>query len=246
MSEKREPVKTAATDRATPLVGVSAAVKIYQEKQGVPVRALDGVDLTVAAGEFTAVAGPSGSGKTTLLNLIGGLDRPTSGRVVVAGQDLGAMSRNALAEFRLHHIGFVFQSFNLIPVLTAEENAEFTLLLQGVPAAERHRRVAAELADLGIERALLERRPHELSGGQQQRVAVARALVSRARLILADEPTANLDSTTGGRLLDKMKELNEKTGVTFLFSTHDPMVMERARRLVSLRDGRIVSDEVWA
>jgi putative ABC transport system ATP-binding protein len=225
------------------LVEAKQLVKVYQDKNQVPVKALNGVDFQVDAGEFTAVAGPSGSGKTTLLNLVGGLDTPTAGTVVIAGQDLGAMSRNDLASFRLHNLGFVFQAYNLIPVLTAEENAEFNLLLQGVPVQERHTRVVQELEDLGIGRDLIHRRPNELSGGQQQRVAVARALVSRPKLILADEPTANLDSQTGGRLLDKMRDLNARTGITFLFSTHDPMVMERARRLVTLRDGRITEDE---
>jgi len=225
------------------LVTARRLVKVYEGKDTVPVRALDGVDLEIKAGEFAAVAGPSGSGKTTLPNMIGGLDRPTSGSVVVAGQRLGDLSRDALAAFRLRHLGFVFQAYNLIPVLDAEENAEFTLLMQGVSAKERHARVLTELADLGIGPELMHRRPSELSGGQQQRVAVARALVSRASLILADEPTANLDSQTGARLLDKMKEINEKTGATFIFSTHDPMVMERARRLVMLRDGKIVGDE---
>ena len=246
MAERTEPV--AATGAAgageEPLVAATGLVKIYRDKGQVPVRALDGVDLFVEEGEFTAIAGPSGSGKTTLLNIIGGLDRPTEGRVVVAGRDLGTMSRSELAEFRLHNVGFIFQSYNLIPVLDAVENAEFTLLMQGVPAKERRERVVQELADLGIGPELIHRRPAELSGGQQQRVAVARALVSRARLILADEPTANLDSKTGAHLLDKMKEMNEKTGATFLFSTHDPMVMERARRLITLRDGRIVEDRL--
>ena len=225
------------------IVEAQGLVKVYQEKSRVPVRALDGVDFGMAAGEFTAIAGPSGSGKTTLLNIVGALDEPTEGRIVVAGHDLTRMGRGERAAFRLHHLGFVFQAFNLIPVLTAEENAEFSLLLLGTPAAERRRRVRDELADLGLEEALWRRRPHELSGGQQQRVAVARALVARPTLILADEPTANLDSTTGARLLDKMRALNERTGITFLFSTHDPLVMERARRLVRLRDGQVVSDE---
>ena len=224
------------------LVEVNNLTKVYRDQNQVPVEALAEIQLQVEEGEFTAIAGPSGSGKTTLLNMIGGLDKPTSGQVVVAGKDLTAMNRNALAEFRLHNLGFIFQAYNLIPVLTAEENAEFMLLLQGVPADERHRRVKQEFLDLGIEEALLKRRPNELSGGQQQRVAVARALVSRPKLILADEPTANLDSKAGSNLLDKMKEMNEKKGVTFLFSTHDPMVMERARRLITLRDGRIVED----
>ncbi|NNE35604.1 MAG: ABC transporter ATP-binding protein [Rhodothermales bacterium] len=225
------------------LVRASQIVKIYKDKDTVPVRALDGVDLTIRRGEFMAIAGPSGSGKTTLLNIVGGLDKPTSGQVVVDGQDLSVLSRTELAEFRLQHLGFVFQAYNLIPVLSAEENAEFSLLLQGVAAAERRQRVRDEFADLGIGDELMRRRPNELSGGQQQRVAVARALLSRPKLILADEPTANLDSTTGARLLDKMRDLNERTGITFLFSTHDPLVMERARRLVSLRDGKIVDDE---
>ena len=225
------------------LVELDNVVKVYEDRDSVPVRALDGVSMTISTAEFMAVAGPSGSGKTTLLNIIGGLDKPTSGRVTVDGEDLSRMGRNELAEFRLRHLGFVFQAFNLIPVLTAEENAEFNLLLQGVPTEERRRRVRAELGDLGIDSELARRRPNELSGGQQQRVAVARALVSRPRLILADEPTANLDSVTGVRLLDKMRDLNQRTGITFLFSTHDPLVMERAQRLVRLRDGRIVSDE---
>lgn len=224
------------------IVSLSNIVKIYQDQEKVPVKALDNVDLTVVEGEFTAIAGPSGSGKTTLLNIIGGLDKPTSGSVEVAGHNLNTLNRNQLAEFRLRHLGFVFQAYNLIPVLTAEENAEFMLLLQGVPARERHQRVKQEFAELGIEENLLDRRPGALSGGQQQRVAVARALVSHPRLILADEPTANLDSKTGSMLLDKMKEMNDKKGVTFIFSTHDPMVMERARRLVLLRDGKIAED----
>lgn len=224
------------------IVQLDHIVKIYQDKNKVPVRALAGVSLDIENGEFTAIAGPSGSGKTTLLNIIGGLDQPTSGRVLVADKNLTTMSRNELAEFRLRTLGFVFQAYNLIPVLTAEENAEFLLLMQGVSPAERHRRVLAEFAELGIEEDLMHRRPNELSGGQQQRVAVARALVSNPRLILADEPTANLDSKTGSRLLDKMKEMNDKKGVTFVFSTHDPMVMERARRLIMLRDGEVVDD----
>ena len=225
------------------LVQADTVVKIYEKKNHLPVRALDGVDFKVSEGEFTAIAGPSGSGKTTLLNLIGALDKPTTGDITVAGQDLTALNRNQLADFRLHNLGFIFQAYNLIPVLSAEENAEFNLLLQGVPAAERRKRVVQEFADLGIEEELIGRRPNQLSGGQQQRVAIARALVARPKLILADEPTANLDSKTGARLLDKMRDLNEKTGITFIFSTHDPMVMERARRLVQLRDGRITSDE---
>ncbi len=224
------------------LVHADNIVKIYEDRNKIPVRALNGVNLEVESGEFIAIAGPSGSGKTTLLNLIGGLDKPTSGRVTVAGKELTSLNRDELAEFRLQNLGFIFQAYNLIPVLTAEENAEFMLLLQGVPAQERHERVKQEFLELGIEEQLLHRRPNELSGGQQQRVAVARALVSHPKLILADEPTANLDSKTGSLLLDKMKEMNEKKGVTFIFSTHDQLVMARARRLVVVRDGEIVED----
>ena len=227
----------------TPLVSITGLHKTYEKKDHVPVHALRGIDLEIAEGEFTALAGPSGSGKTTVLNLIGGLDHPSSGKIIVAGQDLSTLNRNQLATFRLNHLGFIFQAYNLIPVLSAEENAEFNLLLQGVPAPERHARVVQEFEDLGIEEELISRRPNQLSGGQQQRVAIARALVARPQLILADEPTANLDSTTGARLLDKMRDLNEKTGITFVFSTHDPMVMERARRLITIRDGMIAHDE---
>lgn len=233
-----------SNQNAEPLVHVTGLTKVYEDKSHVPVRALSGVDLEIEPGEFTAIAGPSGSGKTTLLNLIGGLDAPTSGTVILAGQNLGRLKRSALATFRLNNLGFIFQAYNLIPVLTAEENAEFNLLLQGVPKAERRQRVEQEFADLGIESELFRRRPAKLSGGQQQRVAIARALVSRPKLILADEPTANLDSKAGARLLDKMRDLNNRTGITFLFSTHDPMIIERARRLVMLRDGEIASDEL--
>ena len=226
-----------------PLVRVQGVEKVYAQDGHVPVRALDQVTLDISQGEFTAVAGPSGSGKTTLLNLIGGLDHPTAGHVTVAGQNLGDLGRKALAAFRLNNLGFIFQSFNLIPVLTAEENAEFILLLQGVNKAERRARVTKDLEELGISADERQRRPAKLSGGQQQRVAIARALVARPKLILADEPTGNLDSKSGARLLDKMKDLNERTGITFLFSTHDPMIIERARRLVTLRDGRVTGDE---
>lgn len=228
---------------SSPLVHAEQVEKVYAQAGHMPVRALDDITLRVEPGEFTAVAGPSGSGKTTLLNLIGGLDQPTAGRVTVAGQDLGDLSRSALAAFRLNNLGFIFQAFNLIPVLTAEENAEFILLLQGISKAERRNRVEQELEELGITSDMMRRRPAKLSGGQQQRVAIARALVARPKLILADEPTGNLDSTSGGRLLDKMRDLNERTGITFLFSTHDPMIIERAKRLVTLRDGRIISDD---
>jgi len=216
--------------------------KVYDDKNSVPVKALRQVDLSIKAGEFTAIAGPSGSGKTTLLNLIGGLDQASSGDVKIDGKSLHDFDKNALADYRLQNVGFIFQSYNLIPVLTAEENVEFILLMQGVSDKERHERVKKELADLGIDEELMNRRPNELSGGQQQRVAVARAIIACPKLVLADEPTANLDSKTGKMLLDKMREMNEKRGITFLFSTHDQMVMEYAKRLIMLRDGEIVED----
>ncbi len=206
------------------------------------VNALRGVDLSIEKGEFAAIAGPSGSGKTTLLNLIGGLDAATSGSVRVDGADLSSMQRNKLSDLRLHRIGFVFQSYNLMPVLSARENVEFTMMLQGVPAAARASRALDMLDKVGLAEHS-HRRPPALSGGQQQRVAVARAIVSRPAVVLADEPTANLDSETGARLLDLMKRLNEEDGMTFIFSTHDPMVMDYARRLINLHDGKIRSDE---
>ena len=226
------------------IVNVTNLVKVYQGKTMVPVRAVDGVDLVISTAEFTAIAGPSGSGKTTLLNIIGGIDIPTSGQVLVNGQDLSKLNGNKLADFRLHNIGFIFQAYNLIPVLTATENVEFIMLMQGVPADERQRRIREELSDFGIESEMMNRRPAELSGGQQQRIAIARATVARPNLILADEPTANLDSQTGSQLLDKMSEMNQKRGITFIFSTHDPMVMERAKRLIRVQDGKIISDDI--
>ncbi len=214
--------------------------KQYQQGTHI-VHALRGVDIAIEPGEFTALMGPSGSGKTTLLNLIGGLDAPTAGRVRVDGQDLAAVGSSGRSRVRLERLGFVFQAYNLIPVLSAYENAEFVLLLRGVPAAERKERVMRVLADVGLE-GMEHRRPNELSGGQQQRVAVARAIVGEPALVLADEPTANLDTSTGYALLDTMRELNERLGVTFLFATHDPKVMERARRVVRLVDGRVDED----
>jgi putative ABC transport system ATP-binding protein len=202
------------------------------------VAALRGVDLTITSGEFAALAGPSGSGKTTLLHLVAGLDRPTSGRVRVAGAEVTAMSGAELSNLRLRRIGFVFQSYSLIPVLTAYENAEYVLALQGVPRRERRERVMADLRTVGL--AGLENRfPGALSGGQQQRVAVARAIAHRPALVLADEPTANLDSVTAGGLLDLMAALNRDEGITFLFSTHDRELMRRAGRLIRLRDGLV-------
>jgi len=224
------------------LIRAEAVSRVYRTGE-VVVDALIEIDLVVERGEFTAIAGPSGSGKSTLLNLIGGLDNPTSGGVFLAGHLIGDMSGNELSDFRRDHIGFVFQSYNLIPVLDVVENIEYVMLLQGVSSTERRRRVEEMLAEVGLE-GMADRRPDQLSGGQQQRVAIARAMVSRPDLILADEPTANLDSTTGGELLDMMRRLNETRGITFVFSTHDRMIMERSRRLVTLVDGRIDSDEV--
>jgi putative ABC transport system ATP-binding protein len=207
--------------------------------------ALAGVSLTIASGEFIAIAGPSGSGKSTLLNLMGGLDTPTSGALLVDGVDLKQLSRAALADARRDRIGFVFQAYNLIPVLTACENAEYVLQLQGVAAADRRRRVAAVMDRLGIGD-LLDVFPNKMSGGQQQRVAVARAIVSAPAVVLADEPTANLDQTTGRALVELMRELNRERGTTFVFSTHDPMVIEHADRVVRLVDGKIASDTAAA
>ncbi|MCH2171719.1 ABC transporter ATP-binding protein [Myxococcota bacterium] len=214
--------------------------KVY-ETRGVTTHALDGVSLQMDEGEFSAIAGPSGSGKTTLLNLLGALDTPTSGNVLLDGEELTTLDSAALAGLRLHKLGFVFQSYNLIPVLSACENVEFVMDLQGVEAGERKQRAREVLERVGLS-GLEDKRPPEMSGGQQQRVAVARAIASRPRLVLADEPTANLDSDTAKRLLELMAELNQVEGITFLFSTHDPLVMEAAQRVVRLRDGRVVDD----
>jgi putative ABC transport system ATP-binding protein len=223
------------------IVETKSIKKTYWQGK-VKVEALRGVDLKVNKGEFVALAGPSGSGKTTMLNLIGGLDLPDSGTVIVDNNDFGNMSQAGLASLRLHKIGFVFQAYNLIPVLSAMENVEYVMLLQGIPQSERHDRAKAILDDVGLE-GKYDRRPAELSGGQQQRVAVARAIVSGPAIVLADEPTANLDSKTGEGLLLIMKKMNLEKKVTFIFSTHDSMVMEYANRLVTIRDGRIVDDE---
>ncbi len=220
-------------------VKVLALRKVYNEKR-MPVEALQGVDLSIEKGEFLALVGPSGSGKTTLLNLIGGLDRPTEGKIFVEGREITELPSSELAELRLRRIGFVFQEYNLIPVLTALENVEYVMLLQGVKEMDRRERALAILKEVGLE-GMEKRKPRELSGGQQQRVAVARSIVSEPAIVLADEPTANLDSNTGAALLDLMRGLNEKKGVTFIFSTHDSMVMERARRIVRLKDGTIVA-----
>ena len=220
------------------IVEVKNIQRNYQQGEHV-VRALRGVDLTIKKGEFTALMGPSGSGKTTLLNIIGGLDKPNEGDVSIDGQNLSSLSSGELSDLRLHKLGFVFQAYNLIPVLTAYENTEFVLLLQGKNANQE--KVLTTLASVGLE-GMEHRRPSELSGGQQQRVAVARAIVGDPVLVLADEPTANLDSKTGNALIDLMKELNEKHGVTFVFSTHDPKVKKAAKRIVELEDGNIIND----
>ena len=208
----------------------------------VKVHALNNVSLTIERGEFTALAGPSGSGKTTLLNIMSGLDQPSSGSAILAGKPITMMSGGELSDFRRDHIGFIFQSYNLIPVLSARENIEYIMLLQGVAEAERRQRVADILEEVGLG-GMEDRNPSQLSGGQQQRVAIARAMVSRPDIILADEPTANLDSVTGKELLDMMLGLNQKSGMTFVFSTHEAMVMEHARRLITLTDGTISRDE---
>ena len=216
--------------------------KIYSDAD-LEVRAVDGVSFNVKEGEFTAVVGPSGSGKTTLLNINGGLDAPNHGSVKVASQELTEMSKSELIDFRLHNIGFVFQSYNLIPVLTAYENIEFVMLLQNRNSKERKERVEELLEAVGIAEKS-NKRPSQLSGGQQQRVAVARALAPKPKFILADEPTANLDSKSTAKLLDIMEQLNLKEGITFLFSTHDQRVIDRARRVVTLTDGKITEDEI--
>ncbi len=224
------------------VIQTNDVTKIYNEDQ-VPVHALRGVDLTIEKGEFTAIVGPSGSGKTTLLNIIGGLDNPTEGSVTVQGTDLGSLSDSELINFRLHHIGFVFQAYNLIPVLTSIENVSFVMQMQGRPTKECHEKSRELLQAVGLGDKI-DKRPSELSGGQQQRVAVARALASKPDFVLADEPTANLDSVSSGELLDMMAELNEKEEMTFVFSTHDQRVIKRARRVVTLVDGNIDEDEV--
>jgi putative ABC transport system ATP-binding protein len=215
--------------------------KVYNGRQ-IPVKALDGVHLHIEEGEFAAIVGPSGSGKSTLLHLIGGLDSPTKGNVVLAGTEITQLRQNELIDFRLHHIGFVFQAYNLVPVLTARENIGFVMQLQGQHSQVIRSRVDVLLAQVGLTDKA-DCKPAKLSGGQQQRVAVARALASRPRIVLADEPTANLDSVNAGNLLDLMARLNREEQITFLFSTHDARVIEKARRVITLVDGKVVSDE---
>ncbi len=228
------------TQEIDAVVRAERLTKVYRAGE-VEVPAVTELDLAIERGEFMAIAGPSGSGKTTLLNLISGLDKPTAGNAYLAGVPIADMNGRQLADFRRDHVGFIFQSYNLVPVLTVRENVEYVMLLQGVPAAERRARVAGMLADVGLAD-MDDRKPPQLSGGQQQRVAVARAMVSDPDIVLADEPTANLDSTTGAELIDMMRDLNRTRGMTFIFSTHDEMIMDRADRLVLLKDGRLDRD----
>lgn len=224
-----------------PIVQIEQVSKRY-EQESLFVDALSNIDLNIDKGEFTALVGPSGSGKTTLLNLIGALDTPSGGKIWIEGQEIGQLSRHELSRLRLQKLGFIFQEYNLIPVLSALENVEYVMLLQGVNDVERREHAMHMLREVGLA-GLEHRRPAQLSGGQQQRVAVARAIVAQPIIVLADEPTANLDSTTGAALLDLMRNLNTIRGITFVFSSHDPMVIERARRVVRLKDGRIIADE---
>jgi putative ABC transport system ATP-binding protein len=224
------------------VVRLEKASKLYEQGQ-VQVRAVDALSLDINKNDFAALCGPSGSGKTTVLNLIGALDVPTTGKVFLEGKDLAELSRSEISVMRRDRLGFVFQAYNLIPVMTAYENAEFVMALQGIAERERRERVMAILREVGLE-GLEQRRPDEMSGGQQQRVAIARAIVTEPAIVLADEPTANVDSKTADALLGLMEQLNQEKGVTFLFSTHDERVMERAGRLIRLRDGRIETDEV--
>jgi len=222
------------------LIELSQLCKTYQSGEQ-QIKAVDHVDLTIEAGEFCVLAGPSGSGKTTLLNLIGCLDEPTSGTIRLDGEETSSRSVRELADFRLHNIGFIFQAYNLIPVLTAEENAAFALMLLKVPTEQRRQRVRELFATLGLE-GLEKRKPSDLSGGQQQRVAVARAMASSPAVILADEPTANLDSATSEHLLEMMHQLNQEQGTTFVFSSHDPLVINKADRVIELHDGQLRND----
>jgi len=223
------------------IIKTTGLTKTYQNNT-LKVEAVKQVDLSISEGEFTAIVGPSGSGKTTLFNMIGGLDDITAGNVEIAGTNISNLKENELIDFRLKHIGFVFQAYNLIPVLTAKENVAFIMLLQGLSEKERMQRSEDLLEQVGLGDKF-DSRPNQLSGGQQQRVAVARALASKPRFILADEPTANLDSQSTSTLLDLMAEMNKKENITFLFSTHDQRVIDKARRVITIEDGKIISDE---
>ena len=223
------------------IIKTTGLTKTYQNNI-LKVEAVKQVDLSISEGEFTAIVGPSGSGKTTLFNMIGGVDEITAGNVEIAGTNISNLKENDLIDFRLKHIGFVFQAYNLIPVLTAKENVAFIMLLQGLSEKERMQRSEELLKQVGLGDKF-DSRPNQLSGGQQQRVAVARALASKPRFILADEPTANLDSQSTSTLLDLMAEMNKKENITFLFSTHDQRVIDKARRVITIEDGNIISDE---
>ncbi len=224
------------------VIKINNLTKTYHETE-VPVHAVNGINLNIEKGEFTAIVGPSGCGKTTLMNMIGGLDKPTSGYVEVNEKDISQLSSSKLIDFRLRNIGFVFQAYNLIPVLTAKENVEFIMQLQNWDRKEMNERTITLLESVGLGKKL-NRRPNQMSGGEQQRVAVARALASKPQFVLADEPTANLDSHATSQLLDIMKKLNEDENITFIFSTHDQRVIDKARRVITLEDGKVVSDEV--
>lgn len=215
----------------------------YYETPAGSVKALDGVDLSIQEGDFAAIAGPSGSGKSTLLNLVGMLDTPTQGQILVQGNDVAGLNRTEQAKLRREYMGFIFQAYNLIPVLNILENVEYVMLLLGWPAEKRHGRAREVLHQVGLSD-MEKRRPSELSGGQQQRVAVARAIAAEPQLVLADEPTANLDTNTGTALIEMMQELNEEHGITFIFSSHDPKVLDRAKRLIIIEDGRIAHEEI--
>jgi putative ABC transport system ATP-binding protein len=223
-----------------PVIEVKNLEKVYEG--AVPVRAVNGISLTITQGEFTALKGPSGCGKTTLLNMLGGLDQPTAGSIAIGGVDITTLSENALIDFRLRNIGFVFQAYNLIPVLSAQENVSFIMLLQDRPKEEREARAQQLLEAVGL-KGKEDKRPGQLSGGQQQRVAVARALASKPQFVLADEPTANLDSQSTANLLDIMERLNKEEGMTFVFATHDDRVIKKARRIISIEDGKVLSDD---
>lgn len=222
------------------IIEIKALTKVYDEKT-IPVHALNGIDLSFAQGEFAAIVGPSGSGKTTLLNILGGLDDPSAGEVMIDGQSISTLSARKKTDFRMNNIGFVFQAYNLIPVLTAKENVEFIMQLQGKTKKERSERAIELLTSVGLGDRV-NSRPNKLSGGQQQRVAVARALASKPKFILADEPTANLDSVTTRNLLEIMQQLNQEENITFIFSTHDQRVVDKAKRVITIEDGKVLSD----
>ncbi len=223
------------------IVKLEGVSKVFKSGEEI-INAVDDLSLVINRGEFVAVVGPSGSGKTTLLNIISGIEKPDEGKVFFLGHRIDTLPENKLSELRLNKMGFIFQTYNLIPTLTAKENAEFILFLQGVPASERERRIREIFDFLGISE-LLDRFPKQMSGGQQQRVAIARAVVGKPEIVLADEPTANLDSENSKKVISLMKKLNKEMGITFIFSTHDPLIMESAERIIHLRDGKILKEE---